>query len=52
MTAIEKFLGMMIVKGSYTFDEIVSKRPDLKEGIVEYLNSTGNSQLITERNGE
>lgn len=52
MTASEKFMGMMIVKGLYTFEEVMAKRPDMREGIIEYLNSTGNSHLITEGNGE
>lgn len=47
-TAIEKFIAMMIVKGSKTYAEVIAARPDLKEGIDEALIETGNGHLITE----
>lgn len=52
MTAIEKFMGMMIVKGSKTYADVIAARPDLKAGIDIYLVTTGNGQLITEGKGE
>lgn len=40
------FVASMIVRGSVTYLEAVSKRPDLKDGIDAYLFSVSRSDLI------
>lgn len=36
-----------IIEGAYTYDYVISKRPDLKESIDQTLISLGRSDLIT-----
>lgn len=41
-------MGQRIIDGAYTYDYVISKRPDLKEGIGAYLISQGRKELITQ----
>lgn len=41
------YMGSRIIDGAYTYDYVISKRPDLKEGIDAYLVSQGREDLIT-----
>jgi hypothetical protein len=49
MTSVEIYMAKRIVDGVYTYDYVISKRPDLKTGIDEYLTSVGREDLITEK---
>lgn len=40
------YMGQRIIDGVYTYDFVISKRPDLKEGIDAYLISKGREDLI------
>ena len=42
------YMGQRIIDGVYTYDYVISKRPDLKEGINAYLISQGREDLITQ----
>lgn len=42
------YMGQRIIDGAYTYDYVISKRPDLKEGIDAYLISKGREDLITQ----
>lgn len=42
------YMGQRIIDGAYTYDYVISKRPDLKEGIDAYLISKDRADLITE----
>lgn len=41
------YLGQRIIAGVYTYDYVISKRPDLKEGIDVYLIERNREDLIT-----
>jgi hypothetical protein len=41
------YLGQRIIDGAYTYEYVVSKRPDLKDGIDAYLREKGREDLIT-----
>jgi len=41
------YMGMRIIEKAYTYDFVISKRADLKEGIDSYLISNGRQDLIT-----
>lgn len=41
------FMAQMIINGMYTYDFVISRRPDLKEGIDKYLIAKGREDLIT-----
>jgi hypothetical protein len=41
------YLGQRIIDGAYTYDYVISKRSDLKEGIDAYLISKDREDLIT-----
>ena len=41
------YLGQRIIDGIFTYDYVISKRPDLKSGIDAYLISKGREDLIT-----
>ena len=41
-------MGQRIIDGAYTYDYVISKRPDLKDGIDAYLISHGREDLITQ----
>lgn len=40
------YMGQRIIDGAYTYDYVISKRPDLKNGIDAYLISKGREDLI------
>jgi hypothetical protein len=42
------YMGQRIIDGAYTYDYVISKRPDLKEGIDAYLISKEREELITQ----
>lgn len=41
------YLGQRIIDGAFTYEYVISKRPDLLEGIDAYLISKGREDLIT-----
>jgi hypothetical protein len=41
------YMGQRIIDGAYTYDYVISKRPDLKEGIDNYLILKEKEELIT-----
>lgn len=41
------YLAQRIIAGAYTYDYVVSRRPDLKEGIDAYLIEKGREELMT-----
>jgi hypothetical protein len=41
------YLAQRIIDGVYTYDYVISRRPDLKAGIDAYLIEQGRSDLIT-----
>lgn len=42
------YLAQRIIDGAYTYDFVISRRPDLKEGIDAYLTKKGRQDLITQ----
>jgi hypothetical protein len=40
------YMGQRIIDGVYTYDYVISKRPDLKSGIDAYLTENGRGDLI------
>jgi hypothetical protein len=40
------YLAQRILDGAYTYEYVISKRPDLKEGIDAYLIEKGRIDLI------
>jgi hypothetical protein len=42
------YLAQRIIDEAYTYDYVISKRPDLKEGIDAYLREKGREDLITQ----
>lgn len=42
------YMGQRIIDGAYTYDYVISKRPDLQSGIDAYLTSQGREDLITQ----
>lgn len=42
------YMGQRIIDGAYTYDYVISKRPDLKDGINAYLTENGRTDLITQ----
>jgi len=42
------YLAQRIIDQAYTYDYVISKRPDLKEGIDTYLESKQRQDLITQ----
>ncbi|MFY2158504.1 hypothetical protein ACOSZF_23400 [Cytobacillus firmus] len=41
------YMGQRIIDEAYSYDYVISKRPDLKEGIDAYLISKDKGDLIT-----
>lgn len=41
------YMGQRIIDGAYTYDYVISKRPDLKNGIDAYLTSKGREDSTT-----
>lgn len=42
------YLAQRIIDEAYTYDYVISKRPDLKEGIDAYLISKNRQDLIAQ----
>jgi hypothetical protein len=42
------YLAQRIIDDAYSYDYVISKRPDLKEGIDAYLIEKGRQDLITQ----
>jgi hypothetical protein len=42
------YLGQRIIDGAYSYEFVIQRRPDLKEGIDAYLISKGREDLITQ----
>lgn len=42
------YMGQRIIDGVYTYDYVISKRPDLQKGIDAYLVSKESENLITD----
>lgn len=42
------YMGQRIIDEVYTYDYVISKRPDLKPGIDAYLIENGREDLITQ----
>ena len=42
------YLAQRIIDGAYTYEFVISRRPDLKEGIDVYLTEKGRTDLIQE----
>lgn len=40
------YMAQRIIDGAYTYDYVISKRPDLKDGIDVYLVDKGREDLI------
>lgn len=40
------YLGQRIIDGAYTYEYVISKRPDLKASIDAYLIQEGRGELI------
>lgn len=40
------YLGQRIIDGAFTYEYVISKRPDLQTGIDAYLISQGREDLI------
>lgn len=41
------YIAQRIIDGVYTYDYVVTRRPDLKTGIDAYLTEKGRADLIT-----
>lgn len=41
------YMGQRIIDGVYTYNYVVSKRPDLQDGIDAYLAEKGRQDLLT-----
>lgn len=39
-------MGQLIIEGAYRYEFVITKRPDLKEGIDAYLTSKGKQDII------
>lgn len=42
------YLAQRIIDGAYTYDYVISRRPDLKQGIDAYLIEKDRQDLITQ----
>ena len=42
------YIAQRIIDGFYTYDFVISRRPDLKNGIDDYLAEKGRTDLITQ----
>jgi len=45
---VAAYLAQRIIDGAYTYDYVIQRRPDLKEGIDAYLIEKGREDLITQ----
>ncbi|WP_189244336.1 hypothetical protein [Anoxybacillus ayderensis] len=44
----QDYLAQRIIDGTYTYEFVIQRRPDLKEGIDAYLCEKGREDLITQ----
>lgn len=44
-----RYMAERIIKGVYTYDYVIEKRPDLMEDINSYLIETGHEDLIPKK---
>lgn len=44
---VADYMGQRIIDEAYTYDYVISRRPDLQEGINRYLTSQGREDLIS-----
>lgn len=44
-----RYMAERIIKGVYTYEYVIEKRPDLKEDIDTYLIETGHEDLIPKK---
>lgn len=42
------YMAQRIIDGAYTYEYVINKRPDLKDGIDAYLVEKGKEDLIAE----
>lgn len=42
------YLAQRVIDGAYTYEYVITKRPDLKQGIDAYLISKERQDLITQ----
>lgn len=42
------YMGQRIIDGAFTYDYVISKRPDLQDGINIYLTNNNRADLITQ----
>ena len=42
------YMAQRIIDGAYTYEFVIAKRPDLKNGIDAYLTEKGREDLIVE----
>jgi hypothetical protein len=42
------YLAQRVIDGAYEYSYVISKRPDLKEGVDSYLISNGKEDLIAQ----
>ena len=47
-TPIEIYMANRIISGALSYTVVITKRPDLKAGIDEYLTEQGRADLITQ----
>ncbi|MEK3819692.1 hypothetical protein MKY20_11555 [Cytobacillus sp. FSL W8-0315] len=43
---MSEYMGQRIIDGAYTYEYVITKRPDLKEGIDAYFISQGREDLV------
>lgn len=41
-----EYMAYRIMQGAHTYDYVISRRPDLKAGIDQYLTDNGRTDLI------
>ncbi len=44
------YMAQRIIDGAFTYNEVMTKRPDLKPGVEEYLVMKDRTDLIKEQN--
>jgi hypothetical protein len=40
------YMGQRIIDGAFSYEYVISRRPDLKDGIEAYLREAGREDLI------
>ncbi|KYC67161.1 hypothetical protein [Heyndrickxia coagulans] len=46
------YIAQRIIDGAYTYNYVISRRPDLKAGIDAYLAEQGRTDLMGQKAGE